>query len=287
MFDGLNVGERWRLTQYNFFALLLSIAALILSILSYFKVSNLTKDKVFDQVRLCFLEVQETNVVKKNVKPDPVQWTLKDVCKDSELIIIFVVESFIAYQSQLELVINMMAVYLFEWSILRLALTLVITVAILTFALLSIEKVLLVDVKNFYFLYVLAFCSIMLASSLLAITSVIKPKSVYWQTFIFCLLVGVSFFPYFGSTAHCRSLVFFLTPSHSASTVELYRLVFQQLSICVGFFLASYAYDGLSYVSVAYSAITFYIVMVLLCCFRFKYFARLSKWSGGIYDMFQ
>lgn len=288
MFYGVHVGGWWKLTQYNFFALLLSIAALILSILSFFKVTNLTKDGVYDQVRLCFLEVQETDGVKKSVKPTPLQWTFKDVWNDPELIIIFVVESFIAYQSQLELLINMTAVFLFEWSLLRLALTLVITVAILTVALLIIEKILLVDVKNFYFLYVLAFCSIMLASSLLGITSIAEPKSVYWQTFLFCLLVSFSFFPYFGSTAHCRSLVFFLTPSHSASIVETYRLVFQQLSICLGFFLAGYAYDGLWYIMVAYGAITFYIIMVLLCCFRFKYFSRLSKWGGGKYhNMFQ
>ena len=191
--------------------------------------------------------------------------------------VILAVECFVAHQFQLEIMVNMTAVYLFDWSILRLGITLAVTVAIIALLLLFAENNLLGNVMNIYFLYIFAFVSVMIANSLIAITVTLKPTSVYWQSFIVCLLLALSLFPYFASNAYCRSIIFFVTPSHSASIVESYRLMVRQLSTALAFFLASYVYAVVSVVSLAYSVVSFFIIMLLLFWYRKKYFLRLLR----------
>ena len=269
----------WRLTQYNFVALLLAIIALIITIISYFKLGNLTNEPAYEKIKYEFLDEEEREVNAGGKKP--VLLSFKDIVTDPELMVILTVECFIAYQSQLEILVNMVTVSLFNWSILRLGVTLALTIIILTAMLMAAEKNLLGDGLNIYCLYVLAFISVMLSSSLLAITNTLNPQSIYWQTFVICLLLPLSFFPYFASTAYCRSMIFFITPAHSASIVESYRLVAQQLSTALAFFTASYVYGVLSMVSLGYCVIAFLLVMFLLFWYKEKYFSRLFKGRGG------
>ena len=259
----------WRLTQYNFVALLLAIAALIITIMSYFKVSNLTNEPAYKLVKSEF-------VIEEDESRKPRLWTLKDITNDFELMIILGVECFIAYQSQLEILTNMISISLFGWSILRLAVTLAIIIIILSIFLFGVERTLLGDAKNIYFLYVLSVISIMLACNFLTFSLLGDPKGKGLQSLIICIMMLLSFFPYFASTAYCRSLIFFITPSHSASIVESYRLIVQQLFASLGFFSASYAYDYLPIVSINYSFIAFFIVLLLVFGLRRKYFTRLA-----------
>ena len=175
----------------------------------------------------------------------------------------------------------MAAIFIFEWSLLRLGVTLAITITLTSTLMIITERYLLGEVLNIYYLYVLAFVSVMLSNSLLAIAANVKPDNIIWQTFLIALLLALSYFPYFASTAYCRSLIFFITPAHSASIVESYRLVIQQLSSALAFFLSSYVYDSLMSAILTYAVIAFFITLNLLSWFEKRYLVRLSKGRSG------
>ena len=272
IFYGVNIQIGWwKLTQYNFVALLLAIAALITTIVSYFKMSNLTIEPAYKLVKSEF-------VIKEDKQQTPIKlWTLKDIISDFELMIILVVECFIAYQGQLQILTSIIAVSKFRLSIFCLAVTFALAAFILSIFLYVIEKTLLGDVRNIYYLYVLSFISTMFSCNLLTFNLFVDLKGKVLQSLIVCIMLLFNYFPYFASTAYCRSLIFFITPSHSASIVESYRLTVQQLFSSIGFFSASYAFDYLAIVSINYCLIAFLIVMVLLLFLRQNYFTRLIR----------
>ena len=206
IFYGVNIQICWwRLTSYNFVSLLLAIAALFVTIISYFKVSNLTNEPAYTLVKSEFVVEDEDESKKPNLL------TLKDIMSDFELMVILGVESFIAYQYQLEVLINMIIISIFRWSILHLAIPGVASIIILITIIYAIEKTsLLGDAKNIYFLYVFALISTLLANNLIMfiVFSDLMKGGKYWQLLIICVQLSLIYLPYFASTSYCRSLLF-------------------------------------------------------------------------------
>eukprot|EP00111_Clytia_hemisphaerica_P001842 TCONS_00005171-protein len=315
LFHGVDIKLGWwHLTQYNFIGLVLAILALLTTIVGYFKLSNLTREPVYDRIKGEFTEgfmqnepssddgkeskrrEKETdhkdheNVTTRDTQREDGDQinkctesktkliSLKAILRDREVITLLIGELFLSYQSQTEMLTNMVAVFVFKWSMTHVSITLSATIVILAFVMFLVERWLRLDNPiNVFYLYVLAFIATMTANSLLMFSISISEIGLFYQTILIGALLTFSAFPFYASTAYCRSLLFFITPSDSASTVESYRNVVQQFMLAVSMFLASHVFDHLTTATMTYFAIAYSIFLMLLCWYKKRYFQRLSK----------
>ena len=188
-------------------------------------------------------------------------WTFKDVINQPELMIILTVDSFLSYQCQVEILIDTFAVLVCNWSMLQLSICTSVSIFFVTIMLLVVEKIFVGDVRSIYYLYVLAFLSNMMANSLLGIVSTITLGQEFWQFFNVSFLLILVYLPYFASHVYCRSIIFYITPEHSASIVDSYRQVIHLSSMCLGFFTTNYVFDVLDIIMLPCSVIAFGIVL--------------------------
>ena len=208
-------------------------------------------------------------------------WTFKDITNQPEVMVILAVDSFLSFQCQIEILVDMFAVLVFRWSMLQLSICISVSIFFVTILLLVVEKIVVGDIRSIYFLYVLAFLSNMMANSLLGIVSTIILGQEFWQFFTISLLLVLGYLPYFASYVYCRSILFYITPEHSASIVDSYRQVIHQSSMALGFFMTNSVYNVLRIMMLPYSVIAFCIVILLLCWFKTRYFVRSAKGRGG------
>ena len=251
----------WKINQDNFIGIFLASITLIMWIISYFGLHNLTKDHECPFTDCKPLDRDELNA--KTTNQDKL-WTTRDILKDRFLMLLLVAEGFLSFQYfQMELEINLMAVEYFNWSILQLGLITSTVIIVSTGTLYLIQKKLMGSALNIFFLYVIGLVIIAVLESIILFGTVMQgDKRLQYAvifTGLFCNVVQG-----FGSTVYCQWLMFSITPSHSSSIIESHRYIIARALACLAFFTASYVYDILSFMLPVYSIVTYIFIMLLL-----------------------
>ena len=120
---------------------------------------------------------------ENNIKIQQKLWTITDIIKSLELMVLLMVECFSSFQLQFELLINMISIHILKLSMIKLAVTMAISYTLIVICLTLIEKKLLNDVVNIYFLYVCSLVAVIVSSSLLLLTVSLNLRDTFWQIF--------------------------------------------------------------------------------------------------------
>ena len=263
MFYGIHfkIGA-WSITQNNFIGIFLAILSSILLIISYFHLHNLTQDKNFDLLKDQILgndKVKDNDNTKKSTIPK--LWSTKDVVTNWNLMFLLTTEAFLSFSYyQMDLVITMIAVKTYNWSIFYYGILTGIVTFCTSILLYNVQRRLLGNGLNIYFLYSLGFVLIALLESLLLMTSELNLKSFYSQMVALFLIITCNMVQGVGSTVYCRWLMFALTPSHSASIIESHRFMFCRVLASIGYFTSSYVFEMLWLLIPIYVCLCFLIV---------------------------
>ena len=266
LFYGINfyIGEGWMITQQNFIGIFLAVLSFIFLVISYFHLHNLTQDETFQYLKH---EIHHNNEEKTDEKatgkPSQALWNTKDILARGNLMFLLLTEAFLSYNYfQMELVIVMTAVKTYHLTVMHLGLLtggVVVLVAVLLY---NVQKRLLRDGLNIFFLYVTCFIIIALYESFLLLILNLHLTSFYSQDLAIFVLIACNSIQGFGSTVYCRWLMFSSTPSHSASIVESHRYIFCRLMASIGFFTSSYVFEALWFAIPLYVSICFIIVIL-------------------------
>ena len=265
LFYGINlkIGS-WEITQDNAAGIFLASIALLLWITAYFGLHDLTKAP--DSKNLPEKEViYKASRSNDEVSSTQTLWRTRDVVKNRHLLLLLSAEGFLSYQyHQMELEINMVAVEQFDWKILQLGILTAIVISTSTVILFVIQKTLLGNTVNTFFLYIMSFVLITLFESVIQFAiSGAFPKNQMLQCVVIYTALAINIIQGYGGTVYCRWLMFSITPSHSSSIIESHRYFIARLLSCLGFFAASYFYDILSFMIPLYSAITYAFIVLL------------------------
>ena len=262
MFYGIhfNIAQYWIITQNNFIGIFLAILSSILLIISYFHIHNLTQDKTFD-----FLKDQILGDDKENDEKSTAQklWTTKDIVTNGNLMFLLSTEAFLSFSYyQMDLIIAMTAVKTYNWSISYFGLLTGIVTFCSSILLYNVQRRLLGNGLNIYFLYNFGFVLIALLESMLLMTSELNLKSFISQMVALFVIILCNMVQGVGSTVYCRWLMFSSTPSHSASIVESHRFMFCRVLAAIGYFSSSYVFEMLWLIIPLYVCICFLIVVL-------------------------
>ena len=230
--------------------------SLLLLIISYFYLHNLTHGKTFEYLK------QEILGNKAEDEEDFQRlWSTKDIVTNWNLMFLLCTEAFLSYNFfQMDLIITMTAVKTYQLTIMQLGILTVTVSASSTFLLYNIQKRLLGNGLNIYYLYILGFVIIALFESFMLLMWTQNLKSFYSQLATLFVFISCNMVQGFGSTVYCRWLMFSSTPSHSASIVESHRFILCRVLASIGFFTSSYAFEVLWLIIPVYVSICFLIV---------------------------
>lgn len=233
-------------------------------IISYFNLHNLTQDETFDLFKDQILGDDEMKDKENNEESTNERlWTTKDIVTNKKLMFLLSTEAFLSFNYfQMDLVITMIAVKTYNWSITYFGILTGIVTFCSSILLYIVQKRLLGNGLNIYFLYNLGFVIIAFFESLLLMTSELNLKSFNTQMVALFLIITCNIIQGVGSTVYCRCLMFSFTPSHSASIVESHRFIFCRALASIGFFTSSYVFEKLWLIIPIYVCICFMIVVL-------------------------
>ena len=143
--------------------------------------------------------------------------------------------------SQADLVLNMVTVINFQWSLTRLSIVTIMGMVTSVILMKVIQK--LKCGINTYFLFV---CSLigswvllifLLVPTNLMVTDILQQTSIIFLAFLFSIVLGYS------CTAWSLMLLYFVVPEHSRSFVSGLRHGVMKISYMLGYLLAAFAYS--------------------------------------------
>ena len=262
LFYGIHfrIYEHWIITQYNFIGLFLAILCLAFLIFSFLFLQNLTYDETFNKHLKYEIHSKEDEKKRNKIATDQL-WNTKDIVSHGKLLLLLLTDTFLAFSFyQMDLVVIMVAVRTYHWTMFRLGLLTGGVMIFVTTFLYNVQKRLLGDGLNIFFLYVTCFAIIALYQSFLLLVLNLHLTALYSQAFAIFVLLACNYIQGFGATVYCRWLIFSCSPSHSASIVESHRFIFNRIMATIAFFTSSYAFDVLWIVTPIYFSISFIIV---------------------------
>lgn len=253
----------WIITQNNFIGIFLAILSLILLIISYFYLQNLTHDESFDILKDEILDKKAKEKEKNEKSTNEMLWSTKDVVANWNLMFLLSTEAYLSYTFfQMDLIFTMTAVKTYEWTILQLSILTTFVIGSVSLLLYIIQTRLLGSRLNIYFTYMFGFSIIAFFESFLLMTWSFDFSSIYSQMAALSVLLSCNLIQGVGSTVYCRLLMFEMTPTHSASIVESHRFIFSRILASIGFFTSSYVFEVLWLIIPFYICISFMIVML-------------------------
>ena len=244
------------------------MSSFILLVVSYFYLHNLTQDKTFDLYLKHEVLGDEAEKVKKEKtdksKPQKL-WSTIDIVRNGNVRFLIITEAFLAYSySQIDLVITMTAVKTYQWNIIQFGVLTGVVVISTSISMYFVQKKLLGNGLNIYFLFVFCFVLISFFCSLLLLMVVLQLKSFYWQMLTLYIAIFCNSIQAFGSTAFSRWLIYSSTPSHSASIIESHRFMYCRVWASVGFFTSSYAFQWIWLVLPVTTCVSIIIVVLFV-----------------------
>ena len=268
VFSGVyfHVTESWLINQQNAVALFLAVANLIMLVWCYTSLPNVTLEPAFT------LAKEEINMSKDTNQQETKQqqqqhklWTLKDVFKRYHILFMLISQAFlIGLFTQIEMLINITAIQDFGFSLRQLGLATFIGVMVSTIIMYVIQKYLLTSQSNMFYLYIVFYAECIMIEALLNAVVASGIKSTTLLMTFSAGLVALNTLLGFGSMLCARCLLFALTPSHSASIVESYRLVSSCIVLAASFFTGSFVYTAKFEVLPVYNVIEFGVIFVFL-----------------------
>ena len=170
--------------------------------------------------------------------------SFRNILKNIDIITILV-QNLIVFVivSQAELVITMVTVISFQWSITRLSIVTLISVVTSLILMKVIERNMKCDGINTYFLVV---CSLIVSWILLIfllvptnfmVTDILQQTSIIFLALLFNIVLG------YNVCAWSLVLLYFIVPAHSRSSVSGLRQANLKFSTMIGFLLAAFTYS--------------------------------------------
>ena len=255
----------WNINQYNCIGLFLAACSYILFVEFYFGLSNLTLDPAYDLVKDDILADSDKKPAVDCEENGAKLLKTKDLLKDFDILLLLTAEGMVAYQYfQLELLINMTALYHFHWSITKIAAVTAVCVLVTSVCLYFGQKPLMNGTRNVYFLYISCFVFLIILESALNLAIPLNIKNKTIQIVIIWFILFLNILQGFGSTVYCVYLLFALTPAHSASIVESHRYVVSKVFSCVAYFTSSFVFNAIFPCLTLYSVICCIIIILLL-----------------------
>ena len=228
----------------------------------YFRNKKLSKVRQF--AFLLFLD--NTNTTKPEVESKKLL-NLRNALKNIDIVIILI-QNFILFfiVSQADLVINMVTVINFQWSLTRLSIVTIIAMVTSVILMTVMEKKLKCGI-NTYFLFV---CSLieswvllifLLIPTNIMVTNIFQQTSVIFLALLFNIMLGYSV------CAWSLMLLFFVVPEHSRSFVSGIRHGVMKFSNMIGYLLAAFAY----------SHSVFLYPALICCCFSLTVYLLVRR----------
>ncbi|XP_066922872.1 uncharacterized protein [Clytia hemisphaerica] len=254
------------INQYNCVGLVLSIVLLLYAILAFINVTDLTKESGYQIFIKRFK--QENSTTKGDGHSGERLWSLMDTVTNINLLSIILPDGFLGFvYSLMEVIINMVGLYNFSWSITRVSTLTCIGAIIFSTVMFLFQQRTLKGRYIFYFLFISCFSLAAMELSLLNISIQIPINSQALKMALFESCLGLNIIFGFGSTVYSKWLLFSLVPVNSKSYVESHRYIVAKVCCCTGFFTASFIYQ---------QSFEWFTVLIL-CCFIIAFILLLRK----------
>ncbi|XP_066933275.1 uncharacterized protein [Clytia hemisphaerica] len=301
LFTGINfhIGF-WHITTNNFIGLFLAVVATIIWVATYLFLPNLTlepiyktmKNDIFSSTEVSdsvtnnntnnatgseiFEETNESFKPFKQHKKIPststeeletisVLWTTKDIVQRTDVFFIILTQAFLSGQYyQMELLINMTALLIFQFNMTEISIATTIGVVFASLVMLAIRSRLLGSSVNIVFLFALSFVLATILESYLniIILSGFRIKIILQATI--SIVVFLNTLQAFGAGSYTKIILFSMAPQHSAAIIESHRKASASFFICVAFFTASSVFSVQYLVTPVYNLISLVVAGALL-----------------------
>lgn len=158
--------------------------------------------------------------------------------------------------SQADLVLNMVAVLTFQWSITRLSIVTIVGVATSVILMKVIQKKFTYGI-NTYFLFTCSLIGGWLLLTILFVATNFTVTEIHQQTLIIFIALLLNIIPRYNCASWSLVLVYYVVPAHSRSFVSGLRYAACKFGCMSGYFVAGFAYS--------YSI--FLYPPLVVCCF--------------------
>eukprot|EP00111_Clytia_hemisphaerica_P024535 TCONS_00072343-protein len=264
------IHNTWIINQNNFVGLFLAISFILMWIAACFCISNLTLDPIYQQIKCEILEKAHENVTfakdeekqkdLENISDDILithkLWTLKNVLKRADVFLVLFSSAILMGQYfQAEVLINMISLYHFNFTMSKLAFATVIGVFTSTLLLAYIRKRFLSNSVDVHFMFIMTYVLMMVVYACLNLIKELTIENFPIQIMVISMIVLLNSITTFARTCYGRLILFSITPSHSASIIESYRKASGGIFTFICFLTASYAYSYQFYITWLHSAV--------------------------------
>ncbi|XP_066929122.1 uncharacterized protein [Clytia hemisphaerica] len=248
--------------QYNFVAVVLIFATSLYLIMASFLLCDLTKEEGYE----IFIKTTNMKSVNNSTGTDRMlsSW---EMLTNPDIVLVLVTILIIDFiYTQGDLVVNMIAVNVFHWSIERLSVFPVITVFIAVAIMKGIQR--LNTGVDIYFLIIVSAIGNSISMNILTILANCDIKSFILRSILLLITLNLNLVVGYGITAFTTVLLSMVVPAHSMCSVIGLRMVAIKIALCLGYFTASTLF-GVSKV--------FYPLISVLClALALTYLARRS-----------
>jgi len=255
-----------RITRDNFIGPFLAIFSAFFWIFCFFRLHNLTTDPVFELVKPEIFYKTESSVKESNynnqdghngdnhnhntaaIYGEVKLLTLKDILSNGDLLLIYMSQLWSSQCFfQIDLVLTMYAILVYKFTLLKVGIVSTVAVFSSIGIMFIARKRILNSTKNIYFVLIQCFTLMSLLVSLFLMVDSIELKHFTVQVVFLGTALILNNFIEFGTLICNRILTFSVTPSHSASIVESYRVFIVSCSSAISYFTASLVFSKLSY----------------------------------------
>ncbi|XP_066910728.1 uncharacterized protein [Clytia hemisphaerica] len=221
-------------------------------------------------------KVDNENLPSNGTKPSSAIWTTFDIIRHFNVLFIILADGILSFQYyQIELLVNMVGVLHFEMTKKELGTTLFIAVLIASVITILIERGSGSNSVVIFYQYVSTFILVVLEELILfAITGSNFTTSIasilLGSTIFFNMMQGCF------SGLCCKWLLFAITPSHSASTVESHRYFIESVASSLAFATSGLVFTNL-FLVIPFLVITFFAIVFSLLIIQEDIFHEIRK----------
>lgn len=263
-----------KFNQYNFVGVFLMFTTMIYLTMAYFMLSDLTKEKGY-QIFLIEEELGENHTSTGANHEHQKLLSIKNILTTFDIMLILTTILILNYiYTQAELVINIIAVDKFQWTVEHLGIFSISTIIIA----LSVMHVLkrLHSGVDIYYIIVCFVTGNGLSMAILAFLSNYEIRNAVFQSFLVLSIMSLNIIAGYSASIFTTFAIALVVPVHSRCFVVGLRQVSMKLALCLGYFSTTLLYN-VSIISYPIMSLCCFALSFIYLCNSFRFIRKYCR----------
>ena len=227
--------------QYNFVAVFLTFCTIIYQTMCYIMLSDLTKEPGYQIFLRINNKTDDFSTKSSNEKTKTNLISMKDVCTNVDILMLLVTGALSHFTfCQGDLVINMVAVEVFHWTIQHLSILTILSVVLIVIAM-RFLRTFKSNIDYYFLTALLLLCNCIVMAIVSLLTGYNLGNSTF-ESILVLIAMSLNILACYSISGFVTITLSLVVPVHSRCSIMGIRNVLLMLAFCTGFFTASSLY---------------------------------------------